>query len=335
MSAVPVAKKLLAQRKPNSRAAYDACRDLHAAAPGIHVDLIAGLLLKIVSLTPAIDWTYIWAGAAHAYAWLGERAAPVWDAYEAIETNDSLRVAWYAEISKQAKAFARPWLERARDRKLDPSRTNGKMSKTVYQAKIDKLLGKAPRIIASPVPPTDPAQGYRFEAYVTAVRKASLAATKALSLPEPVTRIHLAGMEDDITVRFLAFEGTGAPVVAKLPKLATKIPRTGDHGDPVLRAFNKRHGLVGDPSAPSWRDAYDPPTAILFEELLAVVEAVGKTVERARGCELCVGDGDNRWQRSDKLGAEAKRRMKRLDPAVREDLLRLCFETPAKRAAYT
>jgi len=294
------------------------------------------LLMKVVSLTPPIDWTYIWAGAESAYRWLGEGAAPVWDAYDAIEMNDDLRVAWYAKISRQARVFARPWLERARDRKLHPRRSNGKMSKTVYQAKIDKLLGKAPKNVVSTLPPTDPAQGYRFEAYVAAVRDASLAAVKQLRLPEPITRIHLAGMDDDITVQFLAFEGrSGESVVTKLPKLATRIPRTGDHRDPVLRAFIKHHGLRGDPSAPSWNNAYDVPTAILIEELLAVVEAMGKTVRRARGCELCVGDGDNRWQRSDKLGAEAKRRLERLEPTVRDDLLRVCFETPAKRAAYT
>ncbi|MEO8846167.1 MAG: hypothetical protein ABI591_04815 [Kofleriaceae bacterium] len=335
MTLVATAKKLLGQPKPDPHDAHYTCRELDAEAPGAHVELISQLLVKSVSLTPPINWPRVWDIADHAWSWLGERVGPVWDAYENIEADDILRLEWYGKIAKQGKAFARPWLERGRARKLEPRRTNGKISKKIYEAKLDRLLGNAPKVVASRVTPSDPKQGYCFEAYVAAVLKASLVAAKTLELPVPITRIHLAGLDDDITVHFLAFEGSGDSVVARLPKLATRIPKTGDHADPVLRAFNKRHGLVGDPSAPSWGNAYEPPTAILIEELLAVVEAVGKTVKRARGCELCVGDGDNTWQRSDKFGAGAKRRMKRLEPAVRDDLLRLCFETPAKRAAYS
>jgi hypothetical protein len=68
--------------------------------------------------------------------------------------------------------------------------------------------------------------------------------------------------------------------------------------------------------------------------LTKTVEAIGKTVRRAKGCELCVGDGDNQWRRSDAFGRQAKAHLENLEPAVREDLLRLCFETPAKRRAY-
>ncbi|HEY0254087.1 MAG TPA: hypothetical protein VGC41_21310 [Kofleriaceae bacterium] len=47
----------------------------------------------------------------------------------------------HARIAKQGGAVARPWLEKGRERKLGPERTNRKLSKQVYEAKLDALLG--------------------------------------------------------------------------------------------------------------------------------------------------------------------------------------------------
>jgi hypothetical protein len=333
MTAVTNAKKLLAKSKVLAHPAYYTARDLDAAAHGKHDDLIEKLLVRGL-VGPPYDWTMMYEIANDAWKFLGERAGTVWTAYEKVQTDDILRLEWYGTIAKQGKAFARPWLEKGRARKLDPQQTSGTLSKKVYEAKLDALLGKRSKSAPEAIAPSNPKLGYRFEAYTSAVLKAAVAAMKKVTLPEPISRIHLARMDDDITVHFIAFEGTGDPVVVKLPRIATKIPRTGDSADPVMKAFIQRHDLTGDPSAPSWGDSYQAPNAILIEELLGVVEVIHRTVRRAKRIELCVGDGDNMWKRSDAFGRQAKEHLEQLEPAIREDLLRLCFETPAKRKSY-
>ncbi len=333
MITVSAAKKLLAASRLRAHPAYYAARDLDQAAHGTHDELITKLLVKALTLKPPIDWPMMWEIANDAWKFLGKNAGPVWTAYEKIEADDVLRLEWYARIAKQGGAFARPWLEKGRARRLRPDRTNRKLSNQVYEAKLDTLLGKAVAP-AKKLTPTDPKKGYRFERYIAAVTKAAVVATKKLKLPEPISRIHLAGRDDDITVHFISFEWADRQVVGRLANVPTKIPRTGDSPDPVMSAFVERHGLTGDPSAPSWADLYEAPHAILIEELLHVVEVVQATVARAPRIQLCVGDGDNQWKRSSGFARKAKAHLARLEPGIREDLLRLCFETAAKRKAY-
>lgn len=276
MTPLRKAQLLLKQARVSAFDAFYAARDLDEAAHGSHDELIEALLVKALR-PPAKDWDLVWDIAENAWPFLGERAGAVWTAYEQLEEDDLLRLEWYGRIAKQGRAFAKPWLEAGLARRLDPQRTSGKLSKQVYEAKINALLGKAqaPKK-GKPVAPSDPKKGYRIEAYVAAVMQAARAATANVKLPEPLTRIHLASIDDDLTVHFLAFEGKGDEVVVKLPKIATKIPRNADEADPVFKAFLARHALDGDPAAPAWGSSYEAPSALLIEELLSVVEAVGR-----------------------------------------------------------
>lgn len=307
---------------------------------------------------------------AYKIAWkaLGEEAFAIWDAYE--EQNDALRLRFYEAIAKQAKAKALPWLIEGLVYPKDPKVEYGGVNHAKYvqrmleilkpydlgpyrerikkvfakntnkkiREQIDRVLGTAGPAKAKPAKkPLAGKDGYRFEAYTAAVTKAALAAAKKATLPSPIERVKLGGMQGEVQLNWLLIEGVGDPVQLELAVPRSKLPVHVDlvGGEQPLATFAKRHALEDD-EIPSWGDMYKLPWCVLLHEQILAAEAIAAGLAKqghklAKRCRIGVGEDDTFWESTKSFERMARSEVAAMPEPQQADFAAVCFEDPKKQ----
>ncbi|MFZ5442218.1 MAG: hypothetical protein ACOZQL_19575 [Myxococcota bacterium] len=253
------------------------------------------------SSTREVAWRLAWKALE------ADEAVELWKTYE--EENDAVRLHFYEQIAKWAKAKALPLLIDGLVYPKDPKVEYGFLNHAKYVSRmvalvkpfdltpylprieqafakntnrkiredIDALLGKSkqrPRGAKAVKPPSGK-QGYRFDVYAATVVKAALAATKRTKqpLPSPIECVKLGGMQGQIRLETLILEGVGETVTLELSVPKTRVPEHCEEVDgALLQRFAARHGLEPD-EVPRWGDLFELPWCAL---LAVQIEAAGE-----------------------------------------------------------